>query len=201
MKIIYLTFFLLFLSACATSPNESDIGKTTSINYFLTKNDTSVFYIGVVGFDGKRTDGNGIKPGPHILYLRALQSIDNSTDRVQEAFLPIKVKLNESEQHLLRASNIKNQIMVWVEDDKSNLVSQKVPLRFDKNDTIKLEAPVDDGIERIEIVTKRTTPFQLSRNAASQCTFKNVVAKLNNTRDPSVAGKKLPDRFNVARCN
>ncbi|MUH71802.1 hypothetical protein [Psychrosphaera haliotis] len=173
MKIIYLAFFSLLINACATSPNESDNVKATSINYLLTKNDTSVFYVGVVGFDGKRTDGNGIKPGPHILYLRALQSKDSSSDKVQEAFLPIKVKLNESKQHLLRASNTENQIMVWVEDEQSNLVSQKVPLRFNKNDVIKLKAPVDDGIERIEIVTQRTTPFQLSRKTES-----NVVSKM-----------------------
>ena len=177
----------LFLSACA-STNQSNIKIE---NAYIEK--PSKVLLTLITVNGNFYEKPFEKAGSYLIQVERLKAISNET--AEQSFHTMRIKLNENSSYKLNSKEKNGYIYVWVEDANTKQIISTVSALSD------FEIPAIDletSIETIAISGQRLS--RLDKIGMSPCGFRNTVSSMNKGFEGSITDKKLPKRWNRAKC-
>jgi hypothetical protein len=182
-----LVTLLMFLQGCASN--------NATVSQNLQTNDEIVQLAYVVGVNDKVNYGKKIKPGLSKIYVRVLETVPNDDKYVYESFHVLNFEAHEGIKYSLQTNKDDYQLNVWVIDEQQNKVSNTSSVNLSKIEYTPAKKVVESSIERIQIVSKQQTPFEVSRRDTSKCSVKSRVNKKRAGPSDAISSNKLPRRF------
>jgi len=189
-QLIYI-IIILFTTGCASSALKSD-NATILSKHASTENSEELFQL--VGVDGQFFDGSDVRAGAHLFYIRGLQTTEKEKKQVNESLYALKVKLDEASTYQLMSETNKQEIKVWLQEQKEGHIVSDVSTFLVKNmNVIELDKVIPDKTERIRVFGKKPH-FKFEFKLKDACKFKTAHRNLKRGFEGAISDRRLPAR-------
>jgi hypothetical protein len=162
-------------TGCTNSTLKLDEATVLS-HHISTENSEELFQL--IGVDGNYFKGNKVNAGPHIFYVRGLQTTQQEKQLINETLHSIRVKINAGSVYQIMSESTDQEIKVWLQDKAdSNIVSAVSKISVGNVKVTELTKVIPDKTERIRVFGKKSN-FAFEFKPKDACKFKKSSSDL-----------------------